>query len=138
MQPLWWESLPMGEAMHVSGQKVYGKSMYLPLRFFFFCLFFHVFIGVQLIYNVVLVSGEQQSESVIHRHISTLFLDYFPIQAITEYCIPCAKQQFLISYLFYIQQCVYVSPYLPIYPFPPSSQFCCEPKTAPEMKFIKI
>ena len=30
-----------------------------------------------LIYNVILVSGVQQSESVIH--ISTLFLDYFPI-----------------------------------------------------------
>ena len=33
--------------------------------------FFLIFIGVQLIYNVVLVSAVQQSESVIH--ISTLF-----------------------------------------------------------------
>ena len=31
------------------------------------------FIGVYLIYNVVLVSGAQQSESVIHTHISTVF-----------------------------------------------------------------
>ena len=33
------------------------------------------FIGVYLIYNVVLVSGVQLSESVIH--ISTLFKDFF-------------------------------------------------------------
>ena len=37
-----------------------------------------IFIGVQLIYNVVLVSAVQQSESVIHIHISTL-LDSFPM-----------------------------------------------------------
>ena len=30
--------------------------------------------------------------------------------------VPCAIQQVLICYLFYIQQCVYVSPNLPIYP----------------------
>ena len=33
--------------------------------------------------------------------------------------VPCAKQQVLISYLFYIQQCVYLNPNLPIYPSPP-------------------
>lgn len=31
---------------------------------------------------------------------------------------PCAIQQVLISYLFYIQECVYVSPNLPVYPSP--------------------
>ena len=47
-------------------------------------LFFKlIFIGVGLIYNVLLVSAVQQSESVIH--ISTLFKNYFPIQVITEY-----------------------------------------------------
>ena len=35
--------------------------------------FFLMFIGVELIYNVVLVSGVQQRESVIHTHISTPF-----------------------------------------------------------------
>ena len=30
-------------------------------------------------YNVLLVSAVQQSESVIHTHISTLFLDSIPI-----------------------------------------------------------
>ena len=32
--------------------------------------------------------------------------------------VPCTIQQVLISYLFYIQQCVYVNPNLPIYPSP--------------------
>ena len=31
------------------------------------------FLGIQLIYNAVLVSGVQQSESVINMHIATLF-----------------------------------------------------------------
>ena len=33
----------------------------------------NIFIGVQLIYNVVLLSGVEQSESVIHIHTSTFF-----------------------------------------------------------------
>ena len=32
--------------------------------------------------------------------------------------VPCAVQQILMSYLFYIQYCVYVNPNLPIYPSP--------------------
>ena len=35
--------------------------------------FFLIFIEVQLIYSVVLVSGMQQTESVKHIHVSTLF-----------------------------------------------------------------
>ena len=41
--------------------------------FFPFLKKFIFYIGVQLIYHVVLVSAVQQSESVIHIHISTLF-----------------------------------------------------------------
>ena len=33
--------------------------------------------------------------------------------------VPCTIQQVLISCLFYIQQCVYANPNLPIYPSPP-------------------
>ena len=53
--------------------------IYFDVSFFFFFLYcffkliFKIFIGVQLIYNVVLVSDAQQSESVIHVPISTLF-----------------------------------------------------------------
>ena len=39
---------------------------------------FFFYIGVQLIYNVVLVSAVQQSDSVIHIHISILFQIPFP------------------------------------------------------------
>ena len=39
----------------------------------FLFLFFPIFIGVQMIYGVVLVSAVQQSESVAHIHIPTLF-----------------------------------------------------------------
>ena len=41
--------------------------------FLFFLILKLIFIGVWLIYNAVLVSGVQQSESVTHIHISTLF-----------------------------------------------------------------
>ena len=47
--------------------------------FLFFCFlflfFFHFssFIEGQLIYNVVIISAEQQSNSVIHRHTPILF-----------------------------------------------------------------
>ena len=36
-----------------------------------------IFVGVELIYNVVLVSAVQQSESVIHIYISALFFRFF-------------------------------------------------------------
>ena len=37
------------------------------------CIFKLIFIGVQLLYNAVLVSAVQQSEAAIHKHISLLF-----------------------------------------------------------------
>ena len=43
------------------------------------------------------------------------FSDFFPLQVITKYC---AKQQVLVVYLFYIQQCVYVNSKLLIFPSP--------------------
>ena len=68
------------------------------LFFFFFLPFSFSFIGVQLFYNVVLVSTVQRSG------------------------VPCAMQQVLISYLFYTDQCIYVNPNLPIHPTPPRLQ----------------
>ena len=74
----------------------------------FLCVSFKkVFIGVQLIYKVVLTSGVQQNESVIHIHISThilIIFPYRPLQVLSR--VTCAMQQVLISYLLYIQQCV--------------------------------
>ena len=51
-----------------------------------FCLVFLIFIGVQLIYNVLLVSGVQQNDSVKHIHISTLFQILFPYRCFVLSC----------------------------------------------------
>ena len=67
--------------------------VYIPLfRLRYFSFFFKlIFIGIQLIYNVVLVSAVQQSESVIHIHISTLFKILFPYRSLQsiEQCSLC-------------------------------------------------
>ena len=62
-------------------------------------------------YSVLLVSGEQQGESVIHIHISSFFfLDSFPIQAITEYWVefPALYSRFLLV-IYFIYRSVYMS-----------------------------
>ena len=71
-----------------------------------------IFIGVQfLLYSTV---------NQLHTYIYPLFLRFFShtghYRVLSR--VPCAIQQVLISYLFYIQQCVYVNPNLPIYPSP--------------------
>ena len=52
----------------------YTHALLLLMRVYRMCrmLCFLIFIGVELIYNVTLVSGVQQSDSVIHTHIATL------------------------------------------------------------------
>ena len=56
-------------------------------------LFFYLlhFIGVQLFYNVLLVSTAQQSESAIHIHIPPS-LNFFPTEVTTEHWVPCTMQ----------------------------------------------
>ena len=44
--------------------------------------FLKFYIGIYLIYNVVLVSGVQQSDLVIHIHISIIFQIIFPYQSL--------------------------------------------------------
>ena len=48
------------------------------LKIFIYHLYLKNFSGVQFLYNVVLVSGGQQSDSVIHIHIFILFQIFFP------------------------------------------------------------
>ena len=59
----------------------------------------------------------------LYIHIYPLFFRFF--SHIGHYRVlsrvPCAIEQLLISYLLYIQQCVYDNPNLPIYPSPPLS-----------------
>ena len=61
----------------VTGGKTSGINLFGTLGFFCNLLFQ---IGVQLINNVVLVSGVQQSDSVIHIDVSILFQILFPIR----------------------------------------------------------
>ena len=80
------------------------------------CLNFN---GLLLTNNVVLVSGVQQSELVIHIHICSLFRIIFPyrlLQDIEQISLFYTIDP--ISYLFYMQQCVCVNPKLLIYFFP--------------------
>ena len=49
-----------------------SKSFLLQIEGDFCLCFFLIFIGVQLIYNIVLLSAIQHSESAVHVHISTL------------------------------------------------------------------
>ena len=59
VQVPWW-----GEATCSQLTTVLSRALFF---------FFLIFIGVELIYNIVLVSALQQSESVIHIPIATLF-----------------------------------------------------------------
>ena len=56
-----------------------GKAPW-PLCVFSFVCFLLNFIGIELIYNIVLVSDVQQKDSVMHIYIYIYsFLDSFPI-----------------------------------------------------------
>ena len=77
-----------------------------------FSFFKLIIILVWLIYNVVLVPNVQNSESVIHIHISILFsfLDSIPMEVITEY-----QAEFPVLYsrsllvIYFIYSSVYMS-----------------------------
>ena len=66
---------------------------------FTYLLNFLFYIGVQPFNNVVIVSGEQQRNSVIHIHVSNLpRTPPHPGCQITLSKTPCAIQQVLVSY----------------------------------------
>ena len=76
-----------------SSQPLKTLSKILPFKL--------IFIGVQLLYKVVLISTVQQSESGMHVHISTPFWIFllFSHRALSR--VPQAAQYILIDYLFY-------------------------------------
>ena len=73
-------------------------------------LFFKkMFIGVELIYNVVLVSAVQQSEPVIHTHISLSFRFFSHIghyKVLSR--VPCVMSRFLLVIIF-VHSSMYMS-----------------------------
>ena len=57
----------------------------------------------------------------VYSRVIHLYIYIYPLFSHIGYCrilsrVPCAMQQVFVSYLFYIQQCAYVNPNLPIYP----------------------
>ena len=56
-----------------------------------------------MIYNVVLVSGVKQSDSVTYIHIFILFQIFFHVSYYRVWNgVPCAIQHILVYYLFYM------------------------------------
>ena len=76
-------------------------------------------VGAQLLYNVVVFSAVQQSESAVYIHIFLLFQISFPFKS-PQRMVKSSLCQVLIGCLFYAQcqQCIYVSPNLPVHPTP--------------------
>ena len=72
--------------------------------------------GLQLLHTAGSVSAVQQSQSALCIQIYLFwgFLSHLGHHRAPSR-VPCAKQQVLISYIFYIQQCIYVSPNLPVH-----------------------
>ena len=72
--------------------------------------YFLFHIVVQLIYNVVLFSGLQKSDSVIYIYKLSQFFSIIGYNTILN-IIPCAVHQVLVHCISksYIQQCVYVN-----------------------------
>ena len=79
-----------------------------------------IFVGVDLLYSIVLVSAVQQSGSAIWLYVPPLF--WIPSHLAYHRAlgkVSCAIQQVLISYLFYTQYQQYI--YVSISQFPNSS-----------------
>ena len=97
---------------------------------FIVALFFKIFIGVQflleyrftMLCQFLLYSKMNQLYIYIYPLFFRFFFHIGHYRVLSR--VPCAIQQVLNSYLFYIWQCVYVNPNLPIYPsptFPPGN-----------------
>ena len=95
-QQFWlYPSLPLSTNLTgLQAQFVSLSPVFLICRYIYFKL---IFIWVQLIYNVVLVSGLMQSESDIHVYIFTLFQLLFSYRLLSR--VPCAMQKVLVSCL---------------------------------------
>ena len=82
-----------------------GSQKNSCLLFIYLFLFF--LIGIWLIYNIVLVSGIEQSQSVIHIYLSILFQILFYYRHYKMFnIVPYAIQQVLVVYFMYSSVCM--------------------------------
>ena len=86
-------------------------SAYFPIlgKFSTIISFKKIIIGIQLIYNVVLASGVQQNDSVIHIHMSPppffkILFPYKPLQGIEQSSL-CYTAGFYQLFILYIVLC---------------------------------
>ena len=97
---------PHSTRQHTSGRSD-AVNFLLPKGMSLLFLFFLIFIGVQWIYNMVLVSAIQQSESVlyIYIHLFPLFQIHFPyrsLQSIQQSSLHCTGGPYQLSVLYII------------------------------------
>ena len=78
--------------------------------------FFFFLIEVQLIYNVALVTGIQQGDSVLHIYVWILFSHSFLSYCNVVSIVPCAVLLVLVVYVFYTYLFVSANSKLLIYP----------------------
>ena len=105
--------------------KSFGEFKYITSTVYHIYLCF-IFIEVQLIYNVILVSSVQPSDSVVQCVNMSIylyfFLDSFHVEVITEHWVefPVLYGRFLLVICLYIAVCVCESqpPNLSLPPFP--------------------
>ena len=83
-----------GQCEEYCGRERMGTCI-IPIIF----LNFLFYIGVELINNVVIVSGVQQSDSVIHIHVSILFQILFAIRLLQN--IKQSSLCYFYTHLFY-------------------------------------
>ena len=78
--------------------------------FFLIILFVYFFIEVELIYNVVLVSSVQQSDSVIHIYILFQILFHYRLLQDIEYSSLCYiySRSLLFTYFIYSSVCMLI------------------------------
>ena len=92
---------------------LWGKHTLDP--FIFICFYFYCF-GVELIYNVGLVSSVQQGRSVMHIYSSTLYQIPFPCRSLQSIGLPVLYSRSL-SVICFIYSTVYML--IPISQFTP-------------------
>ena len=111
-------------------------TCYDPLVFFFM----YIFIGVQLLYTVVLVSALQQCESALSLHIVSSHPPPTPLTPLRHRSAPSwapgAVRQLLPSCLFDAWSCIHVSAALSVHPPFPSRLVPTCPFSTPASLFV--
>ena len=100
-QRLWFFQIGFSYSLGIKRQTI----LHCQIKEF---LFLNFFTGAWLIYNVVLASGIQQSESVTHTHIS-------PLTEQSSLCCPAGPRQLSIVHIV-VYVCQFQSPSLSVIP----------------------